>query len=70
MMKREKFPIANIYVPIKRRATLKPEIVQEIAQSILEIGQQMPILVRQDGDRGIGRRDDRRISARADEVIE
>ncbi len=51
MMKREKFLIANIYVPIKRRTTLKPETVQEIAQSILEIGQQMPILVRQDGDR-------------------
>jgi sulfiredoxin len=51
MMKREKFSIANIYVPIKRRTTLKPETVQEIAQSILEIGQQMPILVRRDGDR-------------------
>ncbi len=51
MMRREKFSIANIYVPIKRRGTLKPETVQEIAQSILEIGQQMPILVRRDGDR-------------------
>ena len=37
-------------VPVKRRATLKPEIVQEIAQSILEVGQQVPILVRPDGD--------------------
>jgi hypothetical protein len=45
MMRREKFSIANIYVPIKRRATLKPETVQEIAQSILEIGQQVPIAV-------------------------
>src|SRR5436305_3111792 len=51
MMRREKFAIANIYVPIKRRATLKPETVQEIAQSILEVGQQAPILVRRDGDR-------------------
>jgi ParB-like chromosome segregation protein Spo0J len=41
----------EIYVPVKRRATLKPETVQEIAQSILEIGQQAPILVRCDGDR-------------------
>ena len=40
MMRREKFAIANIYVPVKRRATLKPETVQEIAQSTLEIGQQ------------------------------
>ena len=51
MMKREKFAIADIYVPIKRRATLKPATVQELAQSILETGQQSPILVRRDGDR-------------------
>jgi sulfiredoxin len=51
MMKREKFTIADIYVPVKRRATLKPETVQELAQSILETGQQSPILVRRDGDR-------------------
>ncbi len=51
MMKREKIPIADIYVPIKRRATLKPETVQELAQSILETGQQSPILVRRDGNR-------------------
>jgi sulfiredoxin len=51
MMKREKFEIANIYVPVKRRTTLKPEVVQEIAQSMLEVGQQTPILVRRDGDR-------------------
>jgi sulfiredoxin len=37
-------------VPVKRRATLKPQTVQEIARSILEIGQQAPILVRRDGD--------------------
>jgi ParB-like chromosome segregation protein Spo0J len=51
MMKREKFEIANIYVPVKRRTTLKPEVVQEIAQSMLEVGQQTPVLVRRDGDR-------------------
>jgi len=51
MMKRERFEIANIYVPVKRRALLKPETVQEIAQSMLEVGQQTPILVRRDGDR-------------------
>ena len=51
MMKREKFAIADIYVPIKRRATLKPATVQELAQSILETGQQSPILVRRDGNR-------------------
>jgi hypothetical protein len=50
-MKREKFEIANIYVPVKRRSTLKPELVQQIAQSMLESGQETPILVRRDGDR-------------------
>jgi sulfiredoxin len=51
MMKREKFEIARIYVPIKRRTTLKPEVVAQIAQSMLESGQETPILVRRDGDR-------------------
>src|SRR6202030_1709271 len=51
MMKREKLAIANIYVPVKRRATLKPDTVREIAQSMLEVGQTTPILVRRDGDR-------------------
>ena len=51
MMRTQKFAIKDIYVPVKRRATLKPEIVQEIAHSMLEIGQQVPIQVRRDGDR-------------------
>jgi sulfiredoxin len=51
MMKRETFAIANIYVPAKRRATLDPKKAQEIAESILQVGQQVPILVRRDGDR-------------------
>jgi ParB-like chromosome segregation protein Spo0J len=51
VLKRETFPIADIYVPAKRRATLKPGLVQEIAASMLEVGQQTPIMVRQDGGR-------------------
>ena len=51
MLKPESFPIDKIYVPVKRRKALKPEVVQEIAESILEIGQQAPILVRPDEDR-------------------
>jgi hypothetical protein len=51
MMKREMFPIAKIYVPIARRASLKPETVDELAQSILETGMKNPILMRLDGDR-------------------
>jgi ParB-like chromosome segregation protein Spo0J len=50
-MKLEKFAIATIYVPVKRRATLNPETVQAVAQSMLEIGQTTPILVRRDGER-------------------
>ncbi len=50
-MRRESFPIANIYVPVARRATLKPEIVDALAESILQNGQEAPILVRRDGER-------------------
>ena len=48
--KPESFPIDNIHVPVKKKKELKPEVVQEIATSMLEIGQQTPILVRTDGD--------------------
>jgi uncharacterized ParB-like nuclease family protein len=51
MSKPESFLIDKIYVPVKRRKTLKSELVQEIAESILEIGQQTPIHVRPDEDR-------------------
>jgi sulfiredoxin len=51
MMKRETFAIADIYVPIKRRATLERKRVDEIAASMLDTGQQTPILVRADGAR-------------------
>jgi len=51
MMKREKIAIADIYVPVKRRATLKPDTVREIAEDMLQNGQQSPILVRRDGNR-------------------
>jgi ParB-like chromosome segregation protein Spo0J len=51
MMKRETLAIADIYVPVKRRATLDLKTVETIAASILEIGQTTPILVRQDGTR-------------------
>ena len=51
MLKREIFVIADIYVPIKRRATLEQKRVDEIAAGMLENGQQTPILVRADGAR-------------------
>ena len=45
------FRIEDIYVPVKRRRTLDPATVNTIAESILEEGQQTPILVRRDGER-------------------
>jgi sulfiredoxin len=51
MMKQQAFPIASIYVPVKRRATLDADKVQTVAESIMETGQKAPILVRKDGDR-------------------
>jgi uncharacterized ParB-like nuclease family protein len=51
MLKPESLPIDKIYVPVKRKKALKRELVQEIAESILEIGQQAPIVVRRDVDR-------------------
>ncbi len=51
LMKDQAIPIADVYVPTKRRQTLKPEVVEKIAESMLEIGQRTPILVRRDGER-------------------
>lgn len=47
----ESFPIEKIFVPTKQKKAIKPETVGEIAESILDIGQQAPIFVRLDGDR-------------------
>ena len=51
MMKRETFAVASIYVPTKRRTTIDPKVVDQIAESMLEVGQQTPIMVRRDGER-------------------
>ena len=51
MMKRETFAISDIYVPIKRRGMIEQKRVDEIAASMLDTGQQTPILVRPDGGR-------------------
>ncbi len=45
------FRIEDIYVPVKRRRTLDPATVNTIAESMLEEGQRMPIMVRRDGER-------------------
>ena len=51
MLNTDSLPIDKIYVPVKRRKSLNPQVVHEIAESILEIGQITPILVRPDEDR-------------------
>jgi len=51
MLKRENFAIETIYVPVKRRGTLDPKRVEEIAQSMLVNGQTTPTLLRPDGAR-------------------
>lgn len=44
--------IDEIYIPAKhRQRSLNPETVEEVAESILEVGLKTPILVRRDGAR-------------------
>ena len=50
MSEPESFPIDKIRVPEKKRSGLKPEVVQDIAASILDIGQQDAILIRREKD--------------------
>jgi len=51
MLKDQKIPIADIYIPTKRRTTLNPETVEQLAGAIMEEGQKSPIMVRRDGTR-------------------
>jgi ParB-like chromosome segregation protein Spo0J len=51
MMRRETFAVTDIYMHVKRRAMLVQKRVDQIAASMLEVGQQTPILVRADGTR-------------------
>ena len=50
-MEDQLLPIEQIYVPVKRRATLNQETVKNLALEILEEGQKVPIQVRKDGSR-------------------
>lgn len=51
MMKSIPIRIDEIYVPTKRRNDIKPEIVEQIAESVAETGLQVPIGVRKDRKR-------------------
>ncbi len=48
MLKSEFVKLEDIYIPAKRRNALEPEKVEELAESILEDGQKVPIQVRRD----------------------
>ena len=51
MLKSKMLRIDKIYVPAKRRQTLDPIKVRRIAESMLQNGQETPIMVREDGER-------------------
>ncbi len=51
VMKEVQIPIADIYVPSKRREEIKAEAVEALAESIMEEGLKVPISVRQGKDR-------------------
>ena len=51
MRDKQSFPIADIYVPVKRAKTLEPAKVEALAELILEEGQKTPISVRAGKDR-------------------
>lgn len=51
MLEKKRFPITEIYVPVKRAKTLDAARVAELAESILEHGQTTPIRLRQGNGR-------------------
>jgi ParB-like chromosome segregation protein Spo0J len=46
-----KIDIEDIYIPVKRKRDIDPDKVDEIAESMMEDGQKVPIMVRDDGKR-------------------
>jgi ParB-like chromosome segregation protein Spo0J len=51
VLKRQILAIQDVYVPVKRRQTLDLQKVQALAESMMDMGQEAPILVRPDGSR-------------------
>ena len=52
-MQPKELKIEEIYVPVKRRASMNKQTVEALATAILEEGQKVPIQVRHDGKRFI-----------------
>src|SRR5690606_41988804 len=53
MLRVQKIPLDDIYVPAARRKPLHAETARLLAEDILETGMKMPIQVRHDGKRYI-----------------
>jgi sulfiredoxin len=51
VLKKQILAIQDVYVPVKRRQTLDLMKVEALAKSIMDKGQDAPILVRPDGQR-------------------
>lgn len=51
MMRKRMFAIKSIYVPVAHRKRLDPKTVRSLAENMLEVGHQEPILVRAEGER-------------------
>ena len=51
VLKKQILAIQDVYVPVKRRQTLDLMKVEALAESIMDKGQDVPILVRPDGQR-------------------
>ena len=51
MLKKQRVPIADVRVPVKRIKTLDAAKGQSIAEDMLEHGQTTPIRLRADGDK-------------------
>ncbi len=48
MLVRQLFAIADVRIPVKRKKTLNPDKVEDIAEDMLENGQTTPIRLRAD----------------------
>ena len=51
MLEEQEFNTADIYVTVKRRRTLGPKTIEQIAESMFDEGQRTPIVMREDGSR-------------------
>ena len=51
VLKKQILAIEDVYVPVKRRQTLDLQKVEALAESMMDKGQEVPILVRPDGQR-------------------